>query len=295
MCLLAVVSQAGTISVNAENDIFAPNNTDKYYTHGSRISYLTESENKYLKFDDQFLFGDKDKWEYSIGQYMYTPDDISVPTLQEGERPYAGVVYGEAAHIKYDEKQYSRLGYVAGIIGPSAYCEQTQKIIHEWTGSESPEGWDNQINNEPIANIQYTYQYKVMNGEWYDLTPRMVGAIGNADIYAGSGADLRIGYNMETWGYSAMEPLPREVKRPSCYILVGAEGRCVGRNITLDGNTFQDSYSVDKEPFVGEWYFGGGVKLNGVSVEYKINYRTHEFETQNQNAEFGSIALRFDV
>ena len=37
---VALSSVADTLSLNAENDFFAPGNTDKFYTHGSRISYF---------------------------------------------------------------------------------------------------------------------------------------------------------------------------------------------------------------------------------------------------------------
>lgn len=294
---LASAVMAGTLSINAENDYFAPNNTDKFYTHGSRISYLSDSTNSIFMFSDKILFGDINAVEYSIGQYMYTPDDIGETDLQVGERPYAGVSYTEIAQIKYDDKQYSRIGYLVGTTGPNSFSEESQTIIHHAFGNQLPEGWDNQIENEPILNVQYTYKYKVVDGKWYDVVPRTVGALGNADIFAGVGADFRVGYNMNAWEYSVMEPVPRNVSKKdfSCFLLVGAEGRYVARNITLDGNTFENSYSVEKKDEVADLYIGTGVRYKDFTVEYKFNYRTKEFDGQEKPEEFGTIAIRFDV
>lgn len=294
--LLAMNAMCGTLSLNAENDLFAPSNDDKFYTHGSRISYLYEpSEHGWLSFSDPILVGNRTEYEFSIGQYMYTPDDISIETLQEGERPYAGVLYGEFAQIDFDTNRYSRIGYVFGVVGPDAKCEEAQTWVHKVYGAEKPLGWDNQINNEPILNVQYTYAWKAFQSGWYDVTPRLVGALGNADIFAGAGIDFRLGYNMRTWSYSVMEPLPRKMGCMSYYLLAGTEARFVARNITLDGNTFENSYSVDKENEVADFYLGGGFKYGDIAVEYKWTHRTDEFKGQREPEEFGSIALRFDV
>lgn len=292
--MLGISSYSGTLSLNAENDIFAPGNTDKFYTHGSRISYTTPVEVNYDGLlSGNVLFGDKEAFEISVGQYMYTPDDIEIVELQEGERPYAGVAFLEAAQIKHDEKQYSRIGYLAGVIGPYSYAEETQTWIHELTGSELPLGWDNQIDTEPLLNLQYTYKYKLFSNEWFDLTPRSETALGNAHIFTGFGTDLRVGYNMDDWSYSTMEPVPRGIQNFSGFLLLGSDAKYVARNITLDGNTWEDSYSIDKEPFVWEYYCGFGLKYSWMAVEYKMTRRSEEFKGQESKEDFGSVALRF--
>lgn len=295
MTLMVLAANADTLSLNAENDLFAPKNTDKFYTHGTRISYLDSTTNSWLKLDNALLFGEKDAIEYSVGQYMYTPDDISMTELQEQDRPYAGILYGELAHIKYDERQYSRIGYLAGIIGEESYAEETQTFIHGLSGNQKPMGWDNQISTEPILNLQYVYKYRLINSKWYDVIPRVEGALGNAHIFGGLGLDLRLGYNMRTWGYSIMEPVPRENDAISCYVLAGTCGRLVARNITLDGNTFKDSHSVDREEEVADFHVGCGLRYKRISLEYRLTYRTDEFEEQDKQTKFGSIALRIDV
>jgi len=47
------------------------------------------------------------------------------------------------------------------------------------------------------------------------------------------------------------------------YVFAGVEGRAVARDIFLDGNTFQKSPSVDKEPLVGELAVGAALLFPG--------------------------------
>ena len=79
------------------------------------------------------------------------------------------------------------------------------------------------------------------------------------------------------------------------YVFAGLEGRAVARNIFLDGNTFKDSHSVEKYPFVGD--FQGGVALLGFGVRAAFTYvfRTEEFVEQNSPDKFGAITLSFRI
>jgi hypothetical protein len=68
------------------------------------------------------------------------------------------------------------------------------------------------------------------------------------------------------------------------------DGRAVARNIFLDGNTFTDSHSIDKEGLVGEMRFGLAVLLGRYRLTYARVNRSEEFEGQASNR-FGSLTL----
>ena len=75
------------------------------------------------------------------------------------------------------------------------------------------------------------------------------------------------------------------------YLFAGVEGRAVARNIFLDGNTFRDSRSVDKEPLVGDLQFGFALTWSDVRLGYTHVLRTREFKTQGKTSEFGAVSL----
>ena len=72
----------------------------------------------------------------------------------------------------------------------------------------------------------------------------------------------------------------------------GNVGRAVARNIFLDGNTFADSDSVDKIPFVADLNAGLAITYGRVRTSYAIVYRTKEFHEQDSDGDvFGTITL----
>jgi hypothetical protein len=75
------------------------------------------------------------------------------------------------------------------------------------------------------------------------------------------------------------------------YLFAGFEGRAVAHNIFLDGNTFKDSRSVDKEPLVGDLQWGIVLTWRGVRLGYTHVERTREFKTQNGHDKFGSVSI----
>lgn len=75
------------------------------------------------------------------------------------------------------------------------------------------------------------------------------------------------------------------------YLFAGADGRAVARNIFLDGNTFRDSPSIDKEHFVADLSAGLALTFERVRISYTVVYRTKEFQGQDDNDLFGSVGL----
>lgn len=69
------------------------------------------------------------------------------------------------------------------------------------------------------------------------------------------------------------------------------EGRAVAYNVFLDGNTFEDSHNVDKEPFVADFSAGISLIYKAFKLTYTHVYRTEEFTEQDGGQVFGSVAL----
>ena len=79
----------------------------------------------------------------------------------------------------------------------------------------------------------------------------------------------------------------------SFFVFAGGDGRAVARNIFLDGNTFRDSPSVDKEPFVGDAFYGLGVVMGRWQLTYMDAVRSLEFEAQQGKNYYGSVMLSY--
>lgn len=300
-------TEIGILSLVLENDIFY--DTDRNYTNGVRAAWLSAAEQApewALRAGLLFpLFpGDSTvRTGYAIGQNMYTPEDIEIPDPPFDDQPYAGWLYGSIGLIAETGQRLDQLGLTLGIVGPASLAEQTQKLIHEITGSPKPRGWDTQLKNEPGVILSYQRSWRrfieeTSLGNTFDVTPHAGGAIGNVFTYANAGFTLRYGRRLpHDYGPPRIQPslpgsgffVPQD--RFGWYLFAGVEGRAVARNIFLDGNTFRNSRSVDKEPLVGDLQFGFALTWSDVRLSYTHVLRTPEFKTQGDTSEFGAVSL----
>ena len=139
-----------------------------------------------------------------------------------------------------------------------------------------------------------------------DLVPHAGLSLGNVQTYANAGGTLRFGFNLPSdFGVQLIRPggggnTPIDDRDPriapdrnwSFFLFGAADGRAVGRDIFLDGNTFKDSPSVDKKIFVADLSYGLGFIAGRWQFTFTQVHRTREFEGQpfNHN-DFGSVTL----
>ena len=121
---------------------------------------------------------------YIVGQNMYTPRDISLADPPPDDRPYAGWLYATIGLGVESAGQTDFFALTVGVVGPASLAEQSQKAIHEITGSPHPQGWDTQLKNEPGIELAYQRRWRnVATGTFagleLDLTPHAGGALGN--------------------------------------------------------------------------------------------------------------------
>jgi len=302
----------GVLSLQIENDLFA--GQDRNYTSGLRIAYATpvgpshplESWVRALP-----LFEGRLSVTYSLGQMLFTPIEISATQPIPNDIPYAGYLYagfGLESEIQREDGRriLVNVELQLGIVGPSALGEQTQHAAHHITGSPRPNGWANQLPDQPTLNVFYD---RVWSG-WYetrigeagsgynvDLSPYVGVALGNVYTYAGGGATLRFGPNLPAGlGPRSLRPGPpgSDSYKPTpdtrWYLFLGLEGRAVARNIFLDGNSSTDSPSLDKNALVGELRAGVNVTFGRYRLGYAQVFRTRQFRGQIPET-FGALSL----
>lgn len=299
-----------TLSLIFENDLFA--DTDRNYTNGVAVTWLGgigQTPDLVLRAARLFpLFPEIGtvRTSYALGQAMYTPSDITLENPPADDRPYAGWLYGSVGLLAETGQRLDRLELTLGVVGPAAGAERTQKRVHEIVGSPRPEGWDTQLKNEPTLLLTYQRSWRSYvardqlfdTGLGFDLTPHAGGALGNVFTYANFGATARFGWNLpRDYGAPRIQPsLPGSgffEPEPgfAWYAFAGLEGRTVARNIFLDGNTFENGPSVDKEPLVGDLQFGVAATFDQVRLTYTTVLRTPEFEGRGGSGNFGAVSL----
>ncbi|MFO7885253.1 MAG: lipid A deacylase LpxR family protein [Desulfobacteraceae bacterium] len=311
-------------SVFLENDAFASD--DSQYTSG--IKLIWSRYNLSDLPDDAWLH----KWLYplintlnfynspefkkaltfTLGQKIYTPDDTDSKELIESDRPYAGITFAELGFHKISQKSMHTLEFGAGIVGPESFAEDVQSWTHDILGNNEPEGWDHQLENEPIVCLIYDYKKKlfqknIMQGYGGDVILNMGGDLSNARTFTKIGFLGRYGWNVpENFGHFPIEPAttfntqipeygPEKNKsRFGLHLFAAARTKWMIRDIFLDGNSFRSSHSVDKKKLVS--VFSGGVELTWSRITTALSYvhRTKSFNRQDEPQKFITINLSFN-
>jgi len=304
-------------NIQFENDLFG-SGEDSHYTHGSRLSYLTSQ--KLTNFEDKlkstvlapipkFFIPKTRRISFILGQNIFTPDDISRSDLIVNDRPYAGWLYLGAGFITEggeNVKFMENLEINLGVVGPAALGDEVQTEWHRLIDIKRPQGWHHQLKNEPGLILFYERKWPLrpkseLLGKMIDLTPNAGFALGNVATYFAAGLTLRVGYNVPSdYGPPRIRPglsgsgFFTPESRFTWYVFAGVEGRAVGRNIFLDGNTYQGSHSVDKKTLVGDLQVGFVITLfKNFRMGFTNVFRTKEFDFQPEADDFGSINLSY--
>jgi len=306
----------GVFSLAVENDSLS-SGADRNYTSGIKLAYVSPAEGvpDWLRGAGEFtraISGSSPNfWGMAIGQSIFTPEDISANPAPADQHPYAGWLYMQIMLGVEEDRSDGRsprymdtYEFEFGVTGPWAQGEESQRGIHEWLGAPDPQGWDSQLENEFAFAVSMDRRWRavrafidVPGGLEFDLTPSVGATLGTMRTEARLGAIARLGWRIDNdYGPPRVRPSLSGVEhfsggRLSWSIFAGVQGRAVARNLFLDGNTWEDSASVDRNTWVGDFQTGFSVSAGDWRLAYTYVWRTEEFSTQPTRQDFGALAI----
>ena len=307
------------LTFSVENDSFT--GSDNNYTNGLGISWVSADLESYD--DDRFVSkwgrlwaflpfvsdeGYKTYAAWTLAQEMHTPDDITNPNPPEDDQPYAGVLYVDGLLYARKERWTHVWQLKLGVVGPASQAEDVQRDFHDLVGGDEPMGWHTQLQNEPVINVGYTVAHLAAAGRVGDSAEWRVVPVGTAGVGtyftgAGFGAYGEIGWNLvEALGGTSLRTGlnaastvgvgPVNDWSVSFFGGLGAYG--VAHYLPLDGAVFNDSRSVDSEPFIGMGSLGISARHGGFVLSFAATFLTDAFEDQRESAEFGTLSMSWD-
>jgi hypothetical protein len=315
----------GALTIYMENDKFFAG-SDRHYTNGFKLTALsrdlspelreapawartiadwlpTERVNKDAQADDGTDSIGR-KLGFSIGQNIYTPEDIISTSLVPDDRPYAAWLYASLAVHMQTESRLDVFEVSLGIVGESALGREIQNGWHNIIGVDEVFGWDNQLFDEPGLILGYEQRRRFISdgalGGWgADFIPHAGIALGNVATYINAGAQARFGWRLPAdFGTALIRPGgdsnshdATDLAGWSAHAFAGFDARLSAWNIFLDGNTWKDSHSVDKREASVDFFAGTSLRFGRFRCTYTQVYRSKEFYGQGKRDVFGSLAL----
>jgi lipid A 3-O-deacylase len=309
---MAAAAQNWTAVLMNENDAYF-NVSDRHYTNGAYVSLTSPARSdceSCERLSRLFMLpagtpAVTHRYGFFAGQSMFTPEDLSLAVPDPGDRPYAGWLYGGARLYRESAGVLDRFEVKLGVVGPASGADAVQRYWHalHWFGGVPPHGWGSQLKNEPglVVSGQRIWRVPLVDAILdAEILPQANVSLGNVFTYAGAGASLRLGRNLAAdWGPPRIEPALQGsdfIDRDAAgwfawYVFAGVEGRAVGRNLFLDGNSFEDGPRVGSETFVADFNAGFALIAGPIALRAAYTERTHEFEAQRANDKFVSFTL----
>lgn len=282
-----------------ENDMLS--GTDRYYTNGIKFGggvhadrlleriFQVPAERVLKRVSDNL--GDV-HFGLFLGQNLYTPQRITASEPQPFDRPWAAWLYvgGVAQSVLANRLQTVELDI--GMVGPAALGKFVQTEWHKLIDEDRPQGWSNQIRNEPGVLVAYLEKWRFGPVTGWQAVPHFGVTLGNVMTLARAGGIVRAGSNMSGFGPDTIEPGGAMLQRTRLtdrqsenggrewYVFAGVDARAVGYNIFLDGNMFRSGGpSVDRRNFVHDLKTGISVRIAPVRVSLTHVRRSEEFST----------------
>jgi hypothetical protein len=297
----------GIYTIQIENDSLSIPGTDRFYTSGERLGYVTPTgvlPGPLVSLGHTIFGPGAQRLEVDVQQVIYTPVDTQVYNPNPEDRPYAGELTLRATIIQDTPSTRSLLGISGGVVGPDSLGQSVQNDFHALIGDTKSKGWHYQLGNEPTLDFYAgrIWRYDLAsfdNGAiGLQVLPQVTGQVGNSEIYAQGGAILRVGSGLDSdYGPAVISPAMSgtDAYTPTqpivWYVFGGAMGRLVAHDLLVQGNDFQSSRGVTLTPYQGDLEAGAAIILYGIRVSATEVFETPEFHHEAPAFQYGSIAV----
>lgn len=306
-----------TFSFTLDNDLFTLTNGDRYYTNGMHFRFESKPFDEFNYSTTPLLIlpilnglplaGDAFNQRvlaHQFGQVMITPSDITVTEPQPNDMPYAGMLYFATDLSARNGEYADTVRFTGGIVGPWSKADDTQRFVHRVIDTNTPNGWEFQLHNELVFNFMYERRKPFLMGktrrgfnyQWINIRQAEFGTIN-------TGAELSLALLITEVGTPQahkVQPsaaqntyLFRTDLRQGYFGLFGITGRLTLRNIFLDGNTYRDSPSVEKEWLSAGIFYGVGYATQKWDVSASWVRESKRFETQDEGFNYGSVTVTY--
>lgn len=288
----------------SDNDGFLAQRSDRYYTagnfgyfrHALKINHPDSSalQNKILGFE--------------LGQKIYNPQTGAIPDPIYIDRPFAAYLYvGANLNLLYKNESNLKLQVRTGIIGPHAYGEQIQNLIHNTFGFYPPTGWESQIQDAFQLNLSAEYNHLLTRGNSADLSFNSYANLGTGITGAGAGLMVRLGRfnqlfnSVTTTSAITQNSRIKPLHESELFFYYKPVLNLVAYDATIQGNLFEKTpgdgeVTSTPNPVVLTQQVGGSFVKNHWVIDLSATYQTREDKQMvptHNGHQWGSVSVMY--
>ena len=232
----------------------------------------------------------------TLGQDLYTPRlDRAPHTVEdwEQERPYFAWLFLNGTARVSSMRTLHATSLSVGVTGPPAGGSLAQDVAHRIGFNEQATGWETQIGFEPGIILGYERQDVLVRGDLgrdfaFDVLPLVAVALGNVRTKATAGGTVRFGKRLShPWHVPAW----RGRALTEWWLAAGAHAEYVARDMSLDGTLVNPVRHVERVPGVSEYELAAGLRIRGVTLEYRAITRSREYRSGPGHHTYSSMIV----
>jgi hypothetical protein len=244
---LSSFAQTSCATIDFSNDIW--DKTDRYYTQGLRLSYLHPKLARPVQklFPGYTAGATATQASVELFQDLYTPSVYNTAVYNPNDRPYAAVLALNYRYLqqKQERKSTSGINFMAGVIGPGAIGGPIQNWVHDLINNKHALGWDYQIQNGVLVNLDALYEHDLLTHQPFRLTWLGAAQLGTYKTNAQAGLTFYLGNSNASY---AMLLQPEAGKKFRHQLIVQCKGMAIAHDATLEGALFQNrTYALDPD------------------------------------------------
>ena len=296
------VAQRPTFEVGilSDNDLYTSIINDKYYTNGLGFyfTYLNKNSNSNIN---------KSTTTFRIGQMVFTPKIRNVSTTSKVDRPPAGWIFGELKrNYFYQNENVFKIGVQVGIVGPAAYAQETQKILHQFLGIDEVQGWQFQIQITLAlqTNLMFSKKLKLLeNAQKIDFHLQSETNLGTVLTGTTLAVSARIGlkkllpiFDSNFYGAALNKDKSVYKTQSEAYFFINSGLNYQLYDATFQGSLFNNSspITIDLIPFRLVGAAGFKYRKDNLNLSYSFVYQGKEAQNATLTGYYyGAIAIGF--
>lgn len=280
---------------NYENDFFTSSDYD--YSQGVSFEWVDPAfKQNPVNFILIMPKSNSIRYGLSMEHLVYTPKTLDTYEIQYGQRPFAATFMIKSFIIATDTINKSRLStsFSIGLIGQGAGGGNMQKVIHRITGSETPNGWYYQIQNDFIVNYDLNYEKQLLRADDYFVL-NASGGIKLGSLFTNASLGLNASIGIINPSFTSA----KNNKKFQLYVYSQSILNAIGYDATLQGGLFNRNspYTIsqnDIERLTLHYTMGIVLQFSRFYLEYAQTFLTREIRTANAH-NWGSIRIGYKL